>query len=136
MASGLTKQASAYFAERRPIAGACALGSQVIDGAVALAPQAINLHHDLRLDAEEARPPQHHITILPGSSDPMKASMPKVRGVDGVFGDVALDALVVAALGLFTRHPPPLILHLRRELPGPADHLADAPHPLAVGAEH
>ena len=32
--------------------------------------------------------------------------------------------------------PAALVLHLAGELPGPADHLADAPHPLAVGAEH
>ena len=29
-----------------------------------------------------------------------------------------------------------LVLHLRGELPGAADHLVDAAHALAVGAEH
>ena len=55
--------------------------------------------------------------------------------VDGVFGDVALDAKVVVARTV-TGQWPALQLHLVRGLPGAQDHLAHAAHGLAVRAEH
>ncbi len=64
------------------------------------------------------------------------------RRVDGVFGQVALDAVVVVALLLFywlaaphrRCEPAALSLHFVRRLPGADDHLADAAHGLAVAA--
>ena len=58
------------------------------------------------------------------------------RGIDRIFGDVALDPLVIADPGPLLCQPAALILHLAGELPGTADHLGDTAHPLAVGAEH
>ncbi len=58
------------------------------------------------------------------------------RRIDGVFGDVALDPLVVAPPGFLVGQGASLILHLRSQLPGPANDLIDAPHSLAVGAQH
>ena len=55
------------------------------------------------------------------------------RGVDGVLGDVTLDAMVIAVLRVrVLRERAPLRLVLRRRLPRPRDHLAYAAHSLRV----
>src|SRR5258708_29538611 len=56
--------------------------------------------------------------------------------IDGVFGDIAEDAGVVAKAGAILRQRSALLFHLRCQLPGPADHFVDTAHALAVGAQH
>src|SRR4029078_9412991 len=93
--------------------------------------------HELGLDAEKSRAPKHHVGDLAGLERPdVGVDAKRAGGVDGVFGDEALDAFVVATFAFFPRQPAALILHLRGKLPCPADDLADAAHALAVGAEH
>lgn len=57
-------------------------------------------------------------------------------GVDGVFGDVALDALIVAEPCRLLGKAATLTFHLVGELPCAADHFVDTPHALTVGTEH
>ena len=93
--------------------------------------------HQFGLDAEEGRPPHDdigHLAVFERAD--VIGDAEGARGIDGVFGDVAADAGVVAETGPLLRQRAALILHLRRQLPGAADHFVDAAHALAVGAEH
>ena len=73
---------------------------------------------------------------LPGSSEPdLVGDAVADGGVDGVLGDVALDALVVRVLAV-TGEGAALHLHLVRRLPGPQDDLADAAHGLRIRGDH
>ena len=60
----------------------------------------------------------------------------RARRVDGVFGNKALDALIVTARSALFRHASALFTHLAGELPGAADDLIDPSHALPIGAEH
>ena len=63
-------------------------------------------------------------------------------GVDGVFGDIALDPEIVvdpAILGFsfcWGRENTALYLHLVRGLPGAGNHFADPAHGLRIGRNH
>lgn len=57
------------------------------------------------------------------------------RRVDGVFGNVTLDAVVVVAFGVAWQFAA-LLQHLVRRLPGAQYDFADPPHGLAVAAHH
>ena len=105
------------------------------------------LEHEAGLDAEEGRPPQHQVGPLADldAADVVRDAVRDGR-VDGVFGDIALDAEVVVAGVVCDRRtltpalslrgrgskPAALALHLVRRLPGADDDFADAPHGLAV----
>src|ERR1700730_11428095 len=70
------------------------------------------LHDNFRLDAEKSGTPQHHVGDFAWLKRPDKRIDPERSGsVDRVFGDVAFDAFIVAALAFFARQSPPLILH-------------------------
>ncbi len=56
-------------------------------------------------------------------------------GVDGVFGDIALDPDIVVAAAVL-RQRTALHLHLVCSLPGPHDDLAHPAHGLRVGRHH
>ena len=88
------------------------------------------------LDPEERRRPQHEIgeLALLDRADVLRHAV-RDRRVDGVFGDVALDAGVVI-VALFLAQPPALLLHLVGGLPGADDDLADPAHGLAVRRHH
>src|SRR5262249_41754389 len=95
------------------------------------------LQYDRRLHAEEGRAPQHdvrHLARLHAADVAVDAE--GTGGVDGVFRDVALRALVVGARRLLFGQAAALVLHLAGELPAARDHLVDAAHALAVGAHH
>ena len=69
--------------------------------------------HQFRLDAEEAGAPQHDVgNLAVFQRTDVLVDAKGLRSVDGVFGDVALDAFVVAEPGLFFRQPATLIFHL------------------------
>ena len=86
---------------RRPIAGACRIGSQVISEA-ALSPIAPHAMKPPLITSSGLMPKKagRHTTmsaILPSSSEPTwSCDAEGARGVDGVFGDVAPDARIVA----------------------------------------
>eukprot|EP01022_Parablepharisma_sp_SALTPOND_P030350 TRINITY_DN760_c2_g1_i1.p2 TRINITY_DN760_c2_g1~~TRINITY_DN760_c2_g1_i1.p2 ORF type:complete len:1290 (-),score=479.69 TRINITY_DN760_c2_g1_i1:1065-4934(-) len=88
------------------------------------------------LGAEEGRLPQHDIGELAHlqRTDHVRDAVGDGR-VDGVLGDIALDAEVVVAGGIFFQRTA-LHLHLVRGLPGAQDHLAHATHGLRVGRHH
>ena len=85
------------------------------------------LDHELGLHAEKGRVPDHEIGEL---ADFHRANMRvhAVRdgGVDGVFGDVALDPEVIRPGADILGERAALGLHLVGGLPGAGDHLADA----------
>ena len=58
------------------------------------------------------------------------------RGVDSVFGDVALDAKIVVVLALVLRQRAALFFHLVGGLPGPDDDFAEPAHRLRVRRNH
>ena len=58
------------------------------------------------------------------------------RGVDGVFGDVALDAEIVVVLAFVLRQRAALLLHLVGGLPGANDHFAEPAHGLRIRRHH
>ena len=62
-----------------------------------------SLNDELRLDAEEPRPPQHHVRHLAllKRAD-IRVYTEGACGVDGVFRDIALDPLVVAEAPVFS----------------------------------
>ena len=89
------------------------------------------------LDAEEGRLPGHqigHLARLQRAHIALDAEGD--RRVDGVFRDIALDALVVGVRAGLLGQAPALVAHLARKLPAARDDLVDPPHALAVGAEH
>src|SRR5262245_42433934 len=92
--------------------------------------------NEVWLHAEECRAPQHEIGAL---ADLERAELVRHAlgdgRVDGVLGDVALDAEIVVARGILLEAAP-LQLHLVRRLPGADDDLANAPHGLTVRGEH
>ena len=94
---------------------------------------AAELQHEIGLDAEERGRPNHEIGEFADLDRPeVAADALRDRGIDGVFGDVALGAVVVVVAGLLGE-PATLALHLVGSLPRPDDHLADPAHGLAVG---
>src|SRR5690554_4778566 len=89
--------------------------------------------HHACLYAEEGGAPKHDIGQLArfDRADFMRNSVCDGR-VDGVLGDVALDAMIVGA-GAVALQRAALRLHLVGSLPGAQYNLADAPHGLRVG---
>ena len=57
------------------------------------------------------------------------------RGVNGVFGDIAFDAIVVVLVVVFWQCAA-LHFHFVRGLPRANHHFAHSPHRLAVAAHH
>ncbi len=56
-------------------------------------------------------------------------------GVDGIFGDVALETGVIGIIGVASEGAA-LVLHFMGGLPCAGDDFADAPHCLGVGGDH
>ncbi|ESU51923.1 hypothetical protein P376_0101 [Streptomyces sp. HCCB10043] len=89
------------------------------------------LDDGLRLHAEERRVPEHEVGELAGLHGADLAAHALGHGrVDGVFGDIATDPVVVGTAVPGQGSAP--LLHHMGGLPGPQDHLADPPHGLRV----
>ena len=88
------------------------------------------------LDAEECRRPQHEVGELAlfHRADQFRDAV-RDRGVDGVFGDVALDAKIVV-VALVLRQRAALLLHLVGGLPGADDDFAEPAHGLRIRGHH
>src|SRR5207302_349091 len=94
------------------------------------------LQHQLGLDAKKGWFPQHQVGPLARLDAPHLArDAVRDRWADGVFGDVALGAVVVVA-GTVGCQRPELHLHLVGGLPGANDDFADPAHGLGIGADH
>mmetsp|Transcript_16672 Transcript_16672/g.67230 ORF Transcript_16672/g.67230 Transcript_16672/m.67230 type:complete len:869 (-) Transcript_16672:47-2653(-) len=96
------------------------------------------LEDEVGLDAEVRRPPEHEIGEFADldRADDVRHAV-RDGGVDGVLGDVPLDALVVVRVGgVVAGEEAALPLHLVGRLPGPRDDLADAAHGLRVRRDH
>mmetsp|Transcript_32922 Transcript_32922/g.86977 ORF Transcript_32922/g.86977 Transcript_32922/m.86977 type:complete len:576 (+) Transcript_32922:30-1757(+) len=91
------------------------------------------LNDHLGLGAEHGRGPDDKVRHLANlhAADYVGHAVGE-RRVDGVLGNVPLDAGVVVALPGVLRQRPALKLHLCRGLPRARDHLADATHGLGV----
>ena len=90
-----------------------------------------------RLNAEKGRLPSHQIGHLAGLDGAyIFIHAERACRVYGVFGDIALDALIISILGFFVPEATALIAHFTGQLPAPRNHLIDATHALAIGAKH
>ena len=103
------------------------------------------LEHQRGLDAKEGRFPHHQVRPFAHfDAAHFVADAVRNRGVDGVFGDVALGPEVVVAAVFFGglaaarigAEPAALGFHFVGGLPGADDDFAHAAHRLAVAAHH
>src|SRR5215472_5880594 len=95
------------------------------------------LDDNLGLDAEEGRPPNHHVGHLAVfERADVAGNAERACSIDGILGDETADPGIVAEAWPLFRQRAALVFHLRRQLPGAADDFVDAAHALAVRPEH